>query len=162
MNLFNRVIADNKVFQILNGLTLAAFVKVLLSPLQRLLDLLDAYIAAKRYELTFNGQICYLEHILNDKYDPILRRITITDPPQLLITPLSIFNIADEKPSILLYNLGDIRPNSTANSYSIADFTTQVDFILNIPNDLVTQQNAIKKTCDAYKEASKYYTINLI
>ena len=31
------------------------------------------------YRLTHNGQVCYLRAVLNDQFDPIERRITITE-----------------------------------------------------------------------------------
>lgn len=33
----------------------------------------------KQYRLSHNGQVCYLRAVLNDQFDPIERRITITD-----------------------------------------------------------------------------------
>ena len=161
MNLFERIKTENTVFQTLVGVKFAAFVTVLLSPLQAVCNAFDVYVTAKRYELSFNGQVCYLEHILNDKFDNTLRRINITDPPQLTIEPLSISTIQDGQTAFLLFNLSDTRPNGTANIFNIADFVTQLDFILNVPTDLSGNINPIKKVCDAYKEASKYYTVNL-
>ncbi len=32
----------------------------------------------KQYRLSHNGQVCYLRAVLNDQFDPIERRITIT------------------------------------------------------------------------------------
>ena len=34
------------------------------------------------YRLNHNGQVCYLRAVLNDTFDPELRRITVTDTAQ--------------------------------------------------------------------------------
>ncbi|MCC8154675.1 MAG: hypothetical protein LIP01_10995, partial [Tannerellaceae bacterium] len=33
------------------------------------------------YRMTYNGQICYLKAVLNDHFDPVQRRINISDEP---------------------------------------------------------------------------------
>lgn len=161
MNLFQRVITDNKIFATISGAKILAFVLVALSPLQYIIGLYDVYVKRKRLELKFNGQVCYLEHILNDTFDPILRRIFITDPNALLNAPPIIFNIADNQPSIALFNIGDTGAANTAVAFNLADFATQYDFVLHIPTALNSQQLSIRKTTDSYKEASKYYQIQL-
>ena len=161
MNLFNKVKTDNKIFATIRGAKILAFILVALSPLQYIIGLYDAYVLRKRLELKFNGQVCYLEHILNDMFDPTFRRIFITDPDALVNSPPILFNIADNQPSILLFNIGDGGASNTAVAFNIADFATQFDFVLHIPTDLTSQQLSIKKTLDAYKEASKYYQIKL-
>ena len=35
------------------------------------------------YRLTHNGQVCYLRAVLNDTFDPIERRITVTEEAAL-------------------------------------------------------------------------------
>lgn len=162
MSLFEQILAQNGVFSILSGTRLLAFVEVLLSPLQRLMGLHDNYVSDKRYELSFNGQVMYLEHILNDKYDATLRRMYISDPNPLVNQSPIITNITDNQATLTLYNIGDTGLVNSPRFYNIADLTTQFDFVLNMPTTLENQLNSIQQTLDAYKEASKIYQINLI
>lgn len=49
------------------------------TPLGRLLQELRTYRNATRYRLNHNGQVCKLRGVLNDEFDPELRRIEIED-----------------------------------------------------------------------------------
>ncbi len=61
---------------------LTALVQVLMSPLSRMGRELTAYRSSKAYRLGHNGQTCYLRAVLNDRFDPVLRRIRITEGVQ--------------------------------------------------------------------------------
>lgn len=57
---------------------MTALVQVLMAPLVRLGRELTTYREAKDYRLRHNGQTCHLRAVLNDRFDPVLRRIRIT------------------------------------------------------------------------------------
>lgn len=76
-----------------------AWVKVLISPVVYLAGLFKTNRDANVYELAHNGQVCYLEAILNDTFDPLTRSIYIDDPAY--IDPLFLFPSPDEKPVYL-------------------------------------------------------------
>lgn len=146
-------------FRHLSGSKIHAFLGLILSPIQRLLDMYDTHIAQKRYELSFNGQVMYLEHILNDRFDMTQRRIYITDKDPLDNAPAIIFNIADSTETAIIYNIGDAQAAQSLIAFTFADIENQYDFILNVPNALSSQNLRIRKTLDQYKEASKEYII---
>ena len=162
MTIFQKILAGNRVFSIVSGAKIIAFVEVLLSPLQSIQDAYDVFITAKRYELSFNGQVQYLEHILNDQFDNTLRRISITDPASLGNESPYIFNFVDNAPTLIIFNIGDSGLANSPRFFNTVDLTVQYDFVLNVPTALNPLLNAIKKLCDSYKEASKIYQINLI
>jgi hypothetical protein len=159
MNLYERILAENRVFDILSGSKLHAILQVILSPLQRLLDLYDTHIATKRYELSFNGQVIYLEHLLNDQFDSTQRRIYISDPNPLDNAPAILYNLIDNSETAIIYNMGDAQANDSLIAFNFADIQNQYDFILNVPNDLSNLNLRIGKMLDQYKEASKHYFI---
>lgn len=159
MTLFQKIFAENTVFNTLSGEKLLAFVEVILSPLQSVRDAYDSYIAAKRYELSFNGQVIYLEHVLNDTFDNTLRRIYLSEPSNLGAQSPVVYNFSDDYDSMTVYNFTNTGSANTPRFYNTADLTIQYDFILNLPFALSTKENAIKKLLDAYKEASKKYQV---
>jgi hypothetical protein len=59
----------------------SAWLRCLLAPAYFLKGLFDAARAADLYELSHNGQVCFLEAALNDVFDTVGRSITISDPP---------------------------------------------------------------------------------
>ena len=58
---------------------LAAMAYAAVSPLQYLHTRFILWKRESDYRLEHNGQVCYLRALLNDKFDPIDRRITITE-----------------------------------------------------------------------------------
>lgn len=78
------------------------FVSSLLKPLRTLNDLLLLFRDDIDYKLLFNGQVIVLEHYLNDIYDPVLRRIFISDYQKIKIDYL--YNKQESKPKTFLYN----------------------------------------------------------
>lgn len=58
---------------------LASLVYVAVSQVQRAARLFGSFRASTDYRLAHNGQICRLRAVLNDKYDPVRRRILIED-----------------------------------------------------------------------------------
>jgi hypothetical protein len=159
MTLFQKIIAENTVFNIVNGSKILAFVELILSPIQSVRDKFDAYIAEKRYEMSFNGQIIYLEHLLNDRFDNTLRRITITDIEPLDNVPAIIYNFVDNSETAMIYNIGDVAIAQSLMAYGFLDINIQYDFILNVPTALAAQNLQIKKMLDQYKEASNQYVL---
>lgn len=71
-----------------------AWLKVLLRPVMFLAGLFKANREANIYDLKHNGQVCFMEAVLNDTFDPALRRIFIDDPayidPLYLFPPMSL------------------------------------------------------------------------
>jgi len=126
------------------------WINTILTPIKQLNNAVASYATQVYYRLSITGQVIYLEHYLNDLYDPVDRRIFISED-QLLLPPF-LFNIDDnETPWFLegdfLYNQVDYLGNS---------------FIINVPNALPLNQtltNQISKSTNRYRQAGVSYTI---
>lgn len=158
MTIFQRIIAENTVFKTVTGVKILAFTEVLLSPIQAIKDAFNVYIDEKRYEMSFNGQIIYLEHLLNNAFDNVQRRIYISDFV-LEKYPAIVYLFTDNNETAIIYNVVDAQQNQSLIAYTFEDINVQYDFILNVPNDLTAQNLRIKKTLNQYKEASNQYLL---
>ena len=117
----------------------AAMAYAAVSPLQYLHTRFILWKRESDYRLEHNGQVCYLRALLNDKFDPIDRRITITETVE---------------------NVGFITLHKREEDAEVSGY----DFWVNIPLALydkldITQVRAV---VDAYKLASKRFSINYI
>jgi hypothetical protein len=115
----------------------------------------DDYRTATNYRLNHNGQVCYLRAVLNDYFDPILRRITINDAEnnkEAMIIYLREIEtkIIPKRPGALILNK---RGYSGVNSY---------DFTINVPFEISEQNNRIIAITNIYKLVSKRYSIKYI
>lgn len=133
------------------------FLKSLIKPLKELHEnlnsgesFLELYKNAL-YKINHNGQVVYLEKVLNDRFDKDLRRIYITDG--LFNTPTYAYPHIVEK---------DIYLN-TQYIFSGKDLAFKdVDFVVVFPQNVVVSGEAgirIKSLINYYKLASKTYKI---
>ena len=112
------------------------------------------------YRLTHNGQVCYLRALLNDKFDPIDRRITITETVENV--GFITLHKREEDAEVLVPRRGSGRI-LILNRRGYGG-VSGYDFWVNIPLALydkldITQVRAV---VDAYKLASKRFSINYI
>lgn len=133
-----------------------AFQLVMVAPISRLARLFDTYRTDTNYRLQHNGQVCYLRAVLNDVFDPNLRRIRIDDlaPQQELVVwkrdqnkPIMLSLRAEDKPIIV-----SKRGFGGANGF---------DFVVICPSALrgTIDEARMCALIDQYKLASKRYTI---
>jgi hypothetical protein len=131
---------------------LFGFVKALVSPVASLHYKWEQMRVANLLTLSYNGQRCYLRGVLNDRYDPDLRRIYIDEVPEL--SGNYIYTPAEN----LDYYLDTM--------WLDLDYSYQgelVDFVVCIPNDVLnTKKNEIIATIEFYKIAGKIYKIQPI
>lgn len=139
------------------------FLEALLKPLEEINYSLKVARKDAIYKVTHNGQVVYLEAVLNDSYDQSLRRIYIDDFP--IFDPLYIYPEADERP---VYIYADSEENPVylypeGSGYQGAPF----DFVVHVPVEyrplnafelelFLTQMRGL---INYYKLASKRYTI---
>lgn len=127
-----------------------AFVQALLAPVKLLYRDFMAKRTSVIYDLEHNGQVCRLRKLLNDQFDPVLRRIRITDGN--LYPRKYIYTNAEEQPKYL----GTVYLRQTSD---YAD--SGVDFRVVVPSGfalvpVLAQMNA---TINYYKLAAKRYKI---
>lgn len=100
--------------------------------------------------LNHNSQVCYLRKILNDEFDDLKRRITITDGQ--LYERQYLYTIGEKKPKYF----GKIYLRQSSD---YAD--TGIDFFVVVPVDINIDQQKHKLNAfiNRYKLASKRYKV---
>lgn len=131
---------------------MAALAYAAVAPLNFLHTKFVLFQRATDYRLTHNGQVCHLRAVLNDQFDPIERRITLTDQVTG-VGPLMLWVRAEDRAFLLGTRIINRRG---------ADSENALDFWVNIPISIreavdVTRLKAIVNT---YKLASKRFSIN--
>lgn len=105
---------------------LIAYIEALIKPVTSAYLAFRHYRNARLYELAITPQVCYLEKMLNDRYDPLQRRICIVDSVDQ--DPQHIYLAAENKPVYLgvktIYTMGE-----TSILYPF-DFFVQVPVVL--------------------------------
>lgn len=134
---------------------LMAFLYVLLSPVIYCTSLFERFRTDTDYHLTHNGQVCYLTAVLNDRFDPTLRRITITD-----VEPLrgNILYLREESTFLMAPQRNGTAVTLNRRAFSGSD---SVDFAVIVPATLRStfSQNQMQALINTYKLASKRYII---
>lgn len=127
---------------------------IILQPITYLNNLFYQFKEVTNYKLKFNGQVIYLEHYLNDLYDPSQRRIYIEDTSNT--DPNYIFNRVELLPALILYNQSENTPVYFLNNN---EYTEQIDFIVKIPSGININSDLLRLEIDYYKQAGKKYKI---
>lgn len=119
---------------------------------------LHTFYQEKEYEMTFTGQVIYLEHYLNDLYDPINRDIYIEDFDGPETTYL--FNKAENNEETYLFNKSENEPPTYL--YNKAELQAlQIDFVVFVPASVTFTEVVMRKQIDKYKLAGKAYKIEV-
>lgn len=140
----------------------AALLRSALSVVQSLHDLVvDTHTAepwGTHYRLRHNGQVAVLESLLNDRFDPKQRRITIGDTGGT--SALYIYTNAEvtAQPHLLSYVHKDTPPLVVDDSTECIG-ETDADFVVNIPVDLASDELRIRASVDDNKVAGVSYGI---
>ena len=134
---------------------LAAYLQALITPINNLYYTWYNWRIDNIYKLERTGQICSLRGSLNDKFDPIERRIYIGDG-QIYDTTY-IFTEAEEQ-DVWLDTETEADTLWLRTEAETAD--TGFDFIVYVPEALFkTQIHALKAHIDFYRAGGKRYNI---
>lgn len=139
----------------------------LLAPLTHIMSKLRSFRMVCDYRLNHNGQVCYLRAVLNDQFDPVDRRITISDEPfqneHVVIhhraantdDPVPIRRGKEEATEAFIGRTITRRGFGGTNAY---------DFCVNLPFDLYQSIDIgrLRAVVNSYKLASKRFGINYI
>lgn len=134
------------------------FIYSLVKPLKTTNIAFQAFRNQINYKLQFNGQVIYLERYLNDVYDPISRRIFISDAVRKPIHYL--YNKLESKPNTYLYN------NSEGHApfylFNQIEHNGGISFWVNIPWDVNYNTIVITNQIKIYKLAGKGFGFKTI
>lgn len=138
-------------------LFLLTLLGVLVYPIAQLHQLFMRFKDAKLYQLKITPQVCYLEMMLNDGFDPAGRGIYIVDAIWYL--PTFIYQDAELKPVYLKQDGEDLPVHLYTESES-GEFRD--DFIVMVPAGVVFNIDEMKGKINAYKLEGTRYKIQIV
>ncbi|GGA84764.1 hypothetical protein GCM10008015_26930 [Flavobacterium palustre] len=134
---------------------LSALAQIVLKPLNSLYYKWYNWRVDNIYKLEHTGQICYLRGSLNDKFDPVERRIYIGNG--LLYDTQYIFTEAEEQ-DVWLETDDEEETIWLRTESETAD--TGLDFIVYVPEAIYNNQlDGLKAHIDFYRAGGKRYNI---
>lgn len=132
-----------------------SFLKVILRPLNDLYYKWYNWRIDNIYKLDHTSQICYLRGSLNDKFDPVLRRIWIGDGQ--FYDTMYIFTEAESR-TVWLYTEPEDETIWLRTEPETAD--SDLDFIVYVPQTIYdTQIDGLKAHIKFYKQGGIRYNI---
>ncbi len=133
---------------------LFALLKSFLQPLRDVTDLFDSFRESSRQKLMINGQVIYIEHVLNSYYYFKNREIYIEDTPGVS----SNFIDADGYDTMHVYDQTD---NDVTYLYAEGEGKPDGDYIVNIPDIVEYDIEHIKSVLEINRPAGKQFKINV-
>lgn len=135
-----------------NKPTLLAFINSALAPIRTNYDAFLSFKQDAEYRVQHNGQVCYLQKMLNDKFDNSLRRIRVQNvkPKERLY-----FYYEEDNSPVFFYNEVDY----PVFFYNTQDYYNAFDFEVLVPEALASQINLMEIEINYYKIYSKNYQI---
>lgn len=128
---------------------LFAYLKALVSPIASLYTIWSKLRDDNLKMLQYNSQRCYMQGVLNDRYDKEQRRITISN--------------TSNRTQDYIYTEAENTPVFLGTMFLETDFNyagSTVDFIVYVPQDLINRKiNEIVATIEFYVLAGKSYQI---
>ena len=129
---------------------LVAWLRMLATPLHKLLYDFQRARQADFYNLAHNSQVCYLRKALNDEFDPQLRRIKIEDGTRNIRRYIYQRNV--NRPLYLGRMFLYLRGNYIDGG---------VDFVVVLPRGLEYDKYKLEALVNFYKLAGKRWTIRI-
>ena len=143
------------VFEFLRKPMVMILINTAVLEVQSIHDQFQAFFNDKKYELTFNGQIIYLEHYLNDVYDPQLRRIYIEDTD--IDDEIFIFQTAEQNEETYIYNSSESAPETYLGNNS--ESLSAIDFKVFVPIGMTYDETIMRARIDKYRMSGFNYHI---
>lgn len=135
-----------------------AYLSALVAPLVALHYTWRQFRKANLYKIEHTGQICYLRGSLNDSFDPIERRIYITDG----VDRDGVF-IATEAENFDVWIATEAEAETLWITTEAETVTSGVDYIIYVPQALYDNQLPdLKAHIDFYRVGGKRYKIFVI
>lgn len=136
---------------------LMAWIQALAAPIG---DVYLRFLALKNnvdYELSITPQVCYLEKMLNDKWDSALRRIRIVKP--VLKSPVVLYR-RDENKRVVIFKKSENKHLVFFKKNESEAFV--VDFIVEVPGDVVFDRYEMSARLENKILPSKIFDIKIV
>ena len=127
-----------------------AWLFALISPVVYMYNLFLFRRTDRLYQLSHNAQVVYMQSLLNDRFDANLRRIFISDTPN--ISPLFTYTVPEQK-YVYLYTTAENNNQTFFTHTEIA--IANNGFIVNIPTTLNIDHATLTALVDAFRLPSK-------
>lgn len=136
--------------------TTIGLLNAMITPVMVLQGLFNEFRRQTSYDLSINGQVCFLQKMLNDRFDVSLRRITIEDANTF--QRLYLYTRNENKP-ISLHTRAENKPVYLFKKEDFAD--TGFDFYVNLNGVTLTEQELVlmRILLNQYKLTTKTYQI---
>lgn len=134
------------------------FIDWLMTAFKGLRDIYSEFIQFRNdttYWLYFNGQIIYLEHVLNDQFDPVNRGIYIENLADIQYDYL--YNAIEQRTPVYLDNKSENKPPDYFVNQS--EYDNHITFIVWVPATVTFNINKMKAIVNKYRIAGKTYQI---
>lgn len=137
---------------------IVAYLAALIYPIKRLYIDFLFFRKQQLYEAEINGQTIKLERVLNDTFDPLERRIYITDGSYF--TPPVFYEEWKNQP-VIFYEEGNA---DNPIYYSIDSIDERVDFnfFVHVPSEVFFEKPRIKAVTNKYKIFGRTFDVLLI
>jgi hypothetical protein len=118
-----------------------AWLRALHRPVVELYGWFADFVATSRTELSYNGQTLMLEKALNDRFDPVFRRIKIINSDTEL-SPVYLNFVAELQPPVPVYFVAENEAPLYLDKW--VNYTNQVGFTVQLPRSLRPQEVAVQ------------------
>lgn len=140
--------------------TLTALLSALVTPVQWLSERFAEYRRLKDIRLEHNGQVCRQRGLLNDQFDPVARRIRVTDNETQNVAVIILRR--------LLHPVSRIDGRAKAGYKALRIYrrgweaTGSVGFVIEIPRELrgTINEQELQAVVNTYKLAGTRYIIS--
>lgn len=136
----------------------AALIYAGVTPLGRALNDLRSFRSATSYRLGHNGQVCRLRGVLNDEFDPKLRRITVDDGESVGRVSAREVWMREEGRWLMVPDRAEGSLRLHRRGFGM---TGGYDFWVSVPADLRDErtETRLRAMVNMYKLASKRYAV---
>jgi hypothetical protein len=133
------------------------WLKAIISPIYWVYNNFIQYKSDVDYRTAITPQVCYLEKVLNDTFDKVRRRITISDNPGKNIV---LIHMDDAALPVKIHQEGSGHDAVTLLIHDESSYVNLSDFIVRVPLTLQqSQRYRLQTILNTYKLASKRYKI---
>nr|DAV31856.1 MAG TPA: hypothetical protein [Caudoviricetes sp.] len=136
-----------------------AFLSVLILPFAYLISVFLQFRGQSLNKLNTNGQVIYIEKVLNDRFFMENREIYITD----VNTNDFLYMRSETNTSIYLYMRREVANKRFLKQRGEEDYGNENtgNFIVNVPSLLSEYESEIRNLVEFYKPAGRSYVLNI-
>ncbi|HUM50496.1 MAG TPA: hypothetical protein PK431_01735 [Chitinophagales bacterium] len=142
----------------LRKIRIISYLFALIEPIKAMYNAFLQFMLDQLYDAKINGQVIKLERVLNDTFDPIDRRIFITDGEYY--TP-SVFYEEYKDIPVIFYEEGNIN-NPIFYSETSLDGRVSFNFFVNVPESVFFDKTHVRAVVNKYRIFGRTFDIILI